>query len=874
MTLSSATARNSYACNGSTTVFPYTFKILDEAHIQVILQDEDGNETILTLTTHYTVSGVDAAGGGNVTTVATYAAGYTIVLLRNVPIEQTTNYIEHDAFPAESHEEALDKMMMVLQQQEEVLSRCLQVKRASGLSDADVELQPTGAQLIGFDATGEALALYDPAAAPVYTAYSVLYNDYANDLAAANSAIGAGNRTLIIDRDMTLDQDLTLGAGIYFLVMNGANITVTAGHTLTISTPDQVDAPMNRIVFAGAGLVVFTKAGKVSAMWAGALSDGSTDDAASIQKIADSLTAGGVLYVPKGSSYYAISTAIDIDVAHNVTIEAENGAEIRLTAADKDGISITKNFCRVRGLTMQGQGTYVTTGTSGKSLIKCSGTDVVIENCLLKEPEQQAIYVTGDRSIIQNNTIQGGKYFADAAAIGGDRQHYGILVQSCNEHLVQGNRIQPNSEATPGAVIEGILFSAIVMDSVIAENRIENPWDHSIYTVAEGCAISDNICIGGGIKVLMRATGTAVKGNTITGNYIHLDRLTSPLKSDNGIVALNPAWSTISNNVIRGAGDYGILLSVTDVSYSIIANSIIGNIIEGVRDSAGDDAVGIEIYSSQLFANNVIANNIIRDTGDGQIGLAAGISTKNLSVSANHTGNIFANNSIYDSHETGMYLRYLTGALIEGNHIQGVGVSAADAAMYGDDLQRSVIRGNVFWGDGSTMDYAYRESGSDYNVLEHNVFYNIVTTSVRVSGLGSNTVIRNNWLGNGYPELNPYNDYVAIATAGAETYGYANLAKKIIYRDPAGASRTDTTDTAANLAAYLLKANGAMHTVTIYNSADAAETITLAGGTGVVLLANDGAADLVINQNHVATLTFLRISATAVKCLVTFFDVP
>lgn len=102
-----------------------------------------------------------------------------------------------------------------------------------------------------------------------------------------------------------------------------------------------------------------------------------------------------------------------------------------------------------------------------------------------------------------------------------------------------------------------------------------------------------------------------------------------------------------------------------------------------------------------------------------------------------------------------------------------------------------------------------------------------------------------------------------ITTAGAATYTAAQLAGGLITRDPNGAARTDTTDTAANLIAAAglnLANNGDTVSCDLINTADAAEAITLAGGTGVTV-ANAGQT---IGQNESARLVFRRTSATAV----------
>lgn len=119
MTISSTNNRNTYAGNGATTVFAYTFKIFDDDDIIVQLKHTTtGAVTTQTKTTHYTVSGVGSSAGGNITFVTAPASVYTIVLYRDMAALQEADYTEYDAFPAETHETALDKLTMLVQQLE------------------------------------------------------------------------------------------------------------------------------------------------------------------------------------------------------------------------------------------------------------------------------------------------------------------------------------------------------------------------------------------------------------------------------------------------------------------------------------------------------------------------------------------------------------------------------------------------------------------------------------------------------------------------------------------------------------------------------------------------------------------------------------
>jgi len=134
MTVSNENKRNGYDGTGSEDTFAFSFKIQDETHIQVILIENDDTEVVQTLTTHYTVSGVDDQSGGNIVMVTPPAADERIVILYNVPFTQAADYIAGGAFPAESHEDVLDKIIMILKQQQEQIDRCLKLSPGSEMT--------------------------------------------------------------------------------------------------------------------------------------------------------------------------------------------------------------------------------------------------------------------------------------------------------------------------------------------------------------------------------------------------------------------------------------------------------------------------------------------------------------------------------------------------------------------------------------------------------------------------------------------------------------------------------------------------------------------------------------------------------------------
>jgi hypothetical protein len=159
MTISSTTVRNSYSGDNSTTTFSYTFKIFQDSDIQVIIRSTDGTETIKTITTHYTVTGAGNSGGGSVifTSGNIPTSTQTVVLRRNIPQTQAIDYIANDPFPAESHEEGLDRATMAIQQLQEELTRSIKLSKTNTMTSTEfsVGASDRANKILAFDTNGE-----------------------------------------------------------------------------------------------------------------------------------------------------------------------------------------------------------------------------------------------------------------------------------------------------------------------------------------------------------------------------------------------------------------------------------------------------------------------------------------------------------------------------------------------------------------------------------------------------------------------------------------------------------------------------------------------------------------------------------------------
>lgn len=101
-----------------------------------------------------------------------------------------------------------------------------------------------------------------------------------------------------------------------------------------------------------------------------------------------------------------------------------------------------------------------------------------------------------------------------------------------------------------------------------------------------------------------------------------------------------------------------------------------------------------------------------------------------------------------------------------------------------------------------------------------------------------------------------------VSTAGAVTYTAAQLKTGLILRDPNGAARADLFPTAANLLTAVPGAIvGTSFIVTIRNTADAAETITMTTNTGLTL---SGTMTIAQNEQKSFLVTFTNVGTAAV----------
>lgn len=156
MAVTSTTSRIQYSGDDSTTAFAIPFYFLEDGDLKVILTSVAGVDTVQTITTHYTVTGAGETSGGTLTMVTPPATDEELTILRNVAITQSVDYVENDSFPADTHEQALDRLTMIAQQLNEAQDRSIALSEGSAISTPDFP-EPIANYYIRWDSAGTAL---------------------------------------------------------------------------------------------------------------------------------------------------------------------------------------------------------------------------------------------------------------------------------------------------------------------------------------------------------------------------------------------------------------------------------------------------------------------------------------------------------------------------------------------------------------------------------------------------------------------------------------------------------------------------------------------------------------------------------------------
>jgi len=112
----------SYAGDGGSGPFPIPFRFLDAGDLRASVTAAGGDATPLT---GLTITGAGDPEGGAVSTPVPVAPGEILTVWSDTALIQPADYITADAFPAETHEAALDRLTLIAQDRARDIARAL-----------------------------------------------------------------------------------------------------------------------------------------------------------------------------------------------------------------------------------------------------------------------------------------------------------------------------------------------------------------------------------------------------------------------------------------------------------------------------------------------------------------------------------------------------------------------------------------------------------------------------------------------------------------------------------------------------------------------------------------------------------------------------
>lgn len=116
MAVNTSESQKSFDGNGVSTSFSFGFPFFSKDDIVVVLYDSDGNGTVQSIGTNYTIPGSIWITGGEINMVSPPSIGETLVVSRIVDYLQEFGFRNLGQFRAEIHEDAFDKIVMMIQQ--------------------------------------------------------------------------------------------------------------------------------------------------------------------------------------------------------------------------------------------------------------------------------------------------------------------------------------------------------------------------------------------------------------------------------------------------------------------------------------------------------------------------------------------------------------------------------------------------------------------------------------------------------------------------------------------------------------------------------------------------------------------------------------
>tara|TARA_Y100000310_G_scaffold270455_1_gene284304 strand:- start:255 stop:2798 length:2544 start_codon:yes stop_codon:yes gene_type:complete len=593
-TMTSDTDKEILECNGETGPYSYGFKIWNDDDIKVIQTDGNNVDTLLTLTSDYTVSGAGDDAGGFVTLVTACPDGSTLTLIPVLDYTQESDYIDGAPFAASTIENDLDYAVSLSKQTAERTDRAIKFPEScSNCDDIDLARPEADAYLL-MNSSADAVIMSTSLSSTATVATIANIEDYSDSLSTAVSAIGSVTKThLMIHKSINLSVATTVTDNITLWITAEGRI-VLGVYALAINGP--LEAGLTQIFDdSGGGDVTFGNfVPTVYTQWWGAVPFDVTDQDNSAY-FQSALDTGVNLHVTDGIwKVKEIETKGDSQIIFGNGVYGVRGsATIRkgsaLVAADTIGVneyvlklgnmsgSNTNEEFRGTGLfniSIQGS----TTNKTGGDRTQCNGVQLFniynprLDHVQIKYFRGYGMYIDDDVKegmFTDVHFLECGdpgtdevlKIYMDTAGLNWPNNLNFVSCRFINSRAVCINVDSVSSTNQCRQIhFEKCMFHGHLSEAPTAYDFIQ--FGNVQYSTISDCMFGQQ-----GLNVYcINFTNTAnQEGNIIRGNLFHMQGSTDPNVGGSGVYVANQKNLLIESNKFYDYRNYAIVIA-TDMA--------------------------------------------------------------------------------------------------------------------------------------------------------------------------------------------------------------------------------------------------------------------------------------------------------------------
>ena len=250
MTVSAQNSYISYTGNGSTKIYSWPYKLFVAGDLKAYtVVTATGVSSLLTAggggTYDYTIAYDSVSEAWSVTLNNNLPATHKLYLTRVMDLEQATDYIEGDAFPAAVHEDTLDKIVLTQQQQQEQLNRTFKLDQVNTGTTVDIAtiVSERSGKVLGFDPSGNLIATQEIgtykgnwAASTAYKARALVKDTSTNNIFLCNTDhTSSGSQPLTTNTDSAKGDLIVDAASAATSATNAASSATAAANSATAS---------------------------------------------------------------------------------------------------------------------------------------------------------------------------------------------------------------------------------------------------------------------------------------------------------------------------------------------------------------------------------------------------------------------------------------------------------------------------------------------------------------------------------------------------------------------------------------------------------------------------------------------------------------